>query len=90
MHVVKPRADEALTIKLPDGRIFRVTFRDGGAHVPEAVGRYLIDKGYAVGGSEPNPKPRWEMRGDTHGDPIPMFDPWCMEISQSEKEKIND
>jgi hypothetical protein len=40
MHVqIRARPDEALTVKLPDGKIFTVTFRDGAAHVPDHVGK---------------------------------------------------
>ena len=81
MHVVVRARDEAITIKLDDGRIYRVTMRDGEAHVPDHVGRYMIEKGYVALGSAPNPKPRWEpLVGGGHGDLIPMFDRWCKEI----------
>jgi hypothetical protein len=80
MHVVVRARDEAITIKLPDGRIYRVTLRNGEAHVPDHVGRYMIDKGYVALGSAPNPKPQWAQTPGGHGDLIPMFDPWCREI----------
>jgi hypothetical protein len=82
MHVVVRARDEAITIKLPDGKIYRVMMRDGEAHVPDDVGRYMIEHGYVAAGSAPNPKPQWaQTPGGGHGDLIPMFDPWCKEIS---------
>src|ERR1700739_1953657 len=82
MHVqLRARPDEALTVKLPDGRIFTVNFRGGAAHVPPHVGKYLIEKGSAGEGGEPNPKPTFESTGSGHGAPIPMFSPWCKEIT---------
>ena len=89
MHVVVRSRDDAITIKLDDGRIYRVTLRDGEAHVPDHVGRYMIEHGYVAQGSEPNPKPQWErVAGGGHGALIPMFNRWCEEItSQSDLEK---
>jgi hypothetical protein len=86
MHIVcKPR-DETITIKLDDGRIFKVTLRDGEAHVPDHVGRFMIDKGYVAAGSAPNPKPQWEkVSGGGHGALIPMFSQWCTEITTEGK-----
>ena len=85
MHIVTRPRDEALTIKLPDGRIYRVTMRDGEAHVPDHVGRFMIENGYVALGSEPNPKPQFErVPGGGHGALIPMFDPWCKEITPTE------
>jgi hypothetical protein len=82
MHVtLRTRPDESLTVKLPDGRIFTVTFRDSAAHVPEHVGRYLIEKGFATAGDEPNPKPAFKQTVSGHGDLIPMFEPWCKDIT---------
>jgi hypothetical protein len=83
MHVVVRARDEAITIKLPDsGRIYRVTMRDGEAHVPDHVGRYMIENGYVALGSAPNPKPEFKrVPGGGHGDLIDMFAPWCVEIN---------
>jgi hypothetical protein len=88
MHVqIRARPDKHLTVKLPDGKIFTVSFRDGSAHVPETVGRYLILKGYAVEGNEPNPKPQFEQTASGHGALIPMFDPWIKEITPPKQEQ---
>jgi hypothetical protein len=82
MHIIVRARDEAITIKLPDGRIYKVTMRDGEAHVPDDVGRFMIEKGYVAAGSAPTPKPQWErVAGGGHGALIPMFDPWCKEIA---------
>jgi hypothetical protein len=83
MHIVcKPR-DETITIKLPDNRIFKVTLRNGEAHVPEPIGRYMIEKGYVAQGSAPPPKPSWELMPDGgHGALIDMFEPWVREIQK--------
>jgi hypothetical protein len=86
MHIVVRARDEAITIKLPDGRIYRVTLHDGEAHVPDHVGSFMIEQGYVALGSAPNPKPRWEQTGGGHGALIPMFSQWCTEIT-SEQEK---
>jgi len=87
MHVtIRARPDEALTVKLPDGRIFTVNFRDGAAHVPEHVGKFLILKGYATEGSEPNPKPTFEQTGSGHGALLPMFEPWVKEITPAKEQ----
>jgi hypothetical protein len=80
MHIVTRPRDEAITIKLPDGRIYRVTMQGGEAHVPDDVGRFMIARGYVAAGSAPNPKPQFQRVGDGWGDLIPMFDPWCKEI----------
>jgi hypothetical protein len=82
MHFrIRARPEETLTVKLPDGKIFTVTFRDSCAHVPENVGRYLIEKGYATEGNEPNPKPEFEQTGSGHGALKPMFDPWVKDVT---------
>jgi hypothetical protein len=87
MHVVVRPRDEAITIKLPDGRIYRVTIRNGEAHVPDHVGQFMIEKGYVALGSAPNPKPEWaKVPGGGYGDLIPMFDPWCKQITLHEGE----
>jgi hypothetical protein len=55
-----------------------VTLRDGEAHVPDHVGRFMIEKGYVAQGSEPNTKPEFErVAGGGHGALIPMFSRWC-------------
>jgi hypothetical protein len=41
MHVVNGH-DETLTVKLPDGKVYRITMIDGSAHVPEHVGHYHL------------------------------------------------
>jgi hypothetical protein len=89
MHIIVKARDDAITIKLDDGRIYRVTLRDGEAHVPDHVGRFMIEHGYVAQGPEPNPKPRWErVAGGGHGALIPMFSRWCEEFtSQSDLEK---
>jgi hypothetical protein len=82
MHVtLRARPDETLTVKLPDGRIFTVSFRGGAAHVPEHVGKFLIERGYATAGSAPNPKPQFEQTAQGHGALLPMFAPWVKEIT---------
>jgi hypothetical protein len=87
MHIVcKPR-DETLTIKIADGRVFKVTLRNGEAHVPDHVGKYLIEKGYVVAGSAPNPKPEFErVAGGGWGALLDMFDPWCKELTSQPTE----
>jgi hypothetical protein len=87
MHVqIRARPDEHLTVKLPDGRIYTVTFRDGAAHVPPHVGKFLIERGYAVEGSEPNPKPVFQQTAAGHGALIPMFDPWVKDVTPPKPE----
>jgi hypothetical protein len=86
MHVVVKARDEALTLKLPDGRIYRVTLRNGEAHVPDHVGRYMVEKGYVAAGSAPNPKPQWATTGSGHGALLGMFDPWCTDITSQPTE----
>jgi hypothetical protein len=85
MHVVARPRDEAITIKIGDGRIYRVTIRNGEAHVPDHVGKYLIEKGYVALGSAPNPKPQWATTGNGHGELLDMWEPWCKEILSKEK-----
>jgi hypothetical protein len=90
MHIVAKPRDESLTIKLDDGRIYRVTIRDGAAHVPDHVGRFIIERGYVAQGSEPNPRPQWErIAGGGHGALIPMFSRWCEEISPQSERKTS-
>jgi hypothetical protein len=80
MHI-KPRPQHTPIKVTFDKKTFEITFDSDGAHVPESLGRHMINQGLVVPGDQSNPKPQWKtLPGGGCGDLIPMFDPWCKEI----------
>lgn len=83
MHIVLKQRNETLTIKMPDAKIFKITFFDGQAFVPEQVGRFMIEKGFVAQGPETqNAKPEFERVGNGWGAALPLFHRYCTEITQ--------
>ena len=87
MHVVLKQRNETLTLKTPDAKIFKITFYDGQAFVPEQVGRFMIEKGFVAQGPETqNPKPEFEaLPGGGWGAALPLFHRYCQEITPSKE-----
>lgn len=83
MHIITRPRPETLTVEF-NGKVFEVRMDGDGAYVPHDLGAYMVEKGLVGRGYNPDPKPRWEKRGDAHGDLIPMFQQWCKEIPKSD------
>jgi hypothetical protein len=74
MHIVYKPRDETLTIKIADGRIFKVTLRNGEAHVPDHVGKYNRSR---IRHGRVGAQPETTMGADARA----VFEPWCVEIT---------
>jgi hypothetical protein len=81
MHIVllPGQRSEVLQVEF-NGRVFEVTFNGDGAHVPNDLGNHMLAQGLVAAGYSPNPKPRFERYGNTHGKELPMFEPWVKEV----------
>lgn len=89
MYIVTRPRPEVLTIKFKD-RTYQVTMDSDGAFVPADLGEYMCQRGLVGRGYNPDPKPQWErVPGGGHGALIPMFDPWCKEITPQSDLKEN-
>jgi hypothetical protein len=88
MHIVLKQRNETLTIKTPDAKIFKITFFDGQAFVPEQIGRFMIEKGFVTQGPETqNPKPEFEALAGGWGKQLPLFHKFCIEITPTQQEQ---
>jgi hypothetical protein len=82
-HIVTRPREEIIRVDF-QGKTFEVRMGPDGAFVPEALAQYMMQRGLVGRGFDPDPKPRWEMHGNTHGDLIDKFARYVKEIPRSD------